>query len=75
MKTSKGNNTDKELHRRLIVFFIVDPNHRIQSSKDCPPMPRKVTHEQALKDRLELMQERKQAKQELNPRQIELCEH
>ncbi len=69
------NNTDKELRRRLIVFFIVDPNHRIQSSKDCPPMPRKVTHEQALKDRLELMQERKQAKQELNPRQIELCEH
>jgi hypothetical protein len=66
---------DKTLHRRLVVFFIVDPNTRIKSSKDCPPMPRKVSHEQALKDRLELMQERKQAKQALNPRQIELCEH
>lgn len=69
------NNTNRELKRRLVVFFIVDPNTRIASSQDFPPMPRKISHEQALKDRLELMQERKQAKQALNPRQIELCEH
>jgi hypothetical protein len=69
------NNTQETLRRRLIVFFIVDPKRRIPSSKDFPPMPRKINLETALADRLELMQERKQAKQELNPREIELCEH
>jgi hypothetical protein len=67
-----NNNPDKTLHRHLVAFFIVDPEKPITSSKDCPPMPRKISHEQALADRL---QERKQAKQALNPRQIELCEH
>ena len=70
-----ANNTNETLHRRLVAFFIVDPNDRITSSKDAPPMPRKVSLETALADRLELMQERKQAKQDLNPRVIELCEH
>ncbi len=69
------NNTSETLRRRLVVFFIVDPNHRIPSSRDHPPMPRTIDHETALGDRLELMQERKQAKQALNPREIELCEH
>jgi len=69
------NNTPETLRRRLIVFFVVDPNDRITSSKDVPPMPRKISLETALADRLELMQERKQAKQALNPREVELCEH
>jgi hypothetical protein len=69
------NNTQETLRRRLIVFFIVDPKRRIPSSRDFPPMPRKISLETALADRLELMQERKQAKQDLNPRKIELCEH
>jgi hypothetical protein len=69
------NSTQETLHRRLIVFFIVDPENRIPSSKDFPPMPRKISLETALADRLELMKERKQAKQDLNPREIELCEH
>jgi len=69
------NHTSETLKRRLIVFFVVDPNDRITSSKDMPPMPRKISLETALADRLELMQERKQAKQALNPREVELCEH
>jgi hypothetical protein len=69
------NSTSEVLRRRLVVFFIVDPGDRIPSSADFPPLPRQITLEQALADRLELMQERKQAKQELNPREIELCEH
>lgn len=69
------NTTHETLRRRLIVFFVVDPEKRIRSSRDHPPMPRQITLEQALADRLELMQERKQAKQALNPREIELCEH
>lgn len=69
------NTTANVLHRRLVVFFIIDPTDRIPSSRDHPPLPRQITLEQALADRLELMQERKQAKQDLNPREIELCEH
>lgn len=69
------NNTSNVLRRRLVVFFIIDPTDRIPSSRDYPPLPRQITLEQALADRLELMQERKQAKQDLNPREIELCEH
>ena len=69
------NKTPETLRRRLVVFFVVDPEDRIPSSKEHPPMPRRVSQEVALADRLELMQERKQAKQELNPREIELCEH
>lgn len=69
------NATDEVLRRRLIVFFIVQPGARIPSSRDFPPMPRKISLEQALADRLELMEERRKAKQDLNPREIELCEH
>jgi hypothetical protein len=69
------NSTSEVLRRRLVVFFIVDPGDRIPSSADFPPLPRQISLEQALADRLELMQERKQAKQDLNPREIELCEH
>jgi hypothetical protein len=69
------NNSADVLHRRLVVFFIIDPNDRIPSSRDFPPLPRQISLQQALADRLELMQERKQAKQSLNPREIELCEH
>jgi len=69
------NNTTRILRRRIVVFFIVDPKRKIPSSLKYPPLPRKITMEQALADRLELMQERKQAKQDLNPRVIELCEH
>ena len=69
------NNTSETLRRRLVVFFVVDPDKPIKSSAKYPPLPRQISLEQALKDRLELMQERKQAKQQLNPREIELCEH
>lgn len=69
------NNTEETLRRRLVVFFVVDPDDPIPSSAQHPPMPRKITHAAALADRLELMEERKKAKQDLNPRQIELCEH
>lgn len=69
------NKTDQTLRRRLIVFFVVDPDRRISSTVDHPPLPRKISFASAMQDRLELMKERKQAKQALNPREIELCEH
>lgn len=69
------NQTNEILRRRILVFFIVDPTRRIPSSRDYPPLPRTISLEEALRNRLELMHERKFAKQELNPREIELCEH
>lgn len=69
------NLTNKILKRRLLAFFIIDPNKRIESTLEHPPLPRQISLKQALKDRLDLMKERKYYKESLNPRQIELCEH
>ena len=70
-----SNTTSAVLRRRLIAFFVIDPTSRIPSSMDHPPLPRTISLNEALKNRLELMRERKFAKQSLNPRVIELCEH
>jgi hypothetical protein len=48
---------------------------RIESSADHPPLPRQISLKEALKNRLDLMKERKYFKESLNPRAIELCEH
>lgn len=61
--------------RRLVVFFVINPESRIPSSRDHPPMPRQISLDIAVTNRLELMHERKFAKEKLNPRVIELCEH
>ena len=69
------NNSRNTVTRRLIVFFLINPNARITSSRDQPPMPRTISLQTAQANRLLLMQERKIAKGQLNPREIELCEH
>ena len=69
------NPTTETITRRLVVFFFINPEARIPSSRDHPPMPRTISLDEALANRLELMRERKFAKEKLNPRVIELCEH
>ncbi len=71
------NASDRPACRRLVVFFVVNPRRRILSSADVTPETIRgtMTRQQAEAVRLELMQERKQAKQDLNPREVELCEH
>ena len=69
------NPTNKILKRKLLAFFVIDPECQIPSTRDHPPLPRKISFEQAKKDRLDLMKERKYYKESLNPRTIELCEH
>ena len=62
--------------RRIVVFFLVNPLRRIVST--CEVAPQKggsMTHEDALKHRLELMKVRKYHKQDWNVRDIHLCEH
>ena len=69
------NESQQIKKRRIIAFFMIDPNNHIPSTLEHPPLPRKISLEQALIDRLELMRERKYSKEKLNPREIELCEH
>lgn len=69
------NPTNQNLKRKLLAFFIIDPEYEIPSTRDHPPLPRQITLEEAKKNRLDLMKERKYYKESLNPRTIELCEH
>ena len=61
--------------RRIVVFFVVNPERRIIGTEDIEPMQSTITRAMAKRSRLELMAERKYDKQKLNVRDIELCEH
>ena len=61
--------------RRIVVFFFVNPERSIMSTKEVPPQPNIITLKSAKDYRLDLMAERKYDKEKLNVRDIELCEH
>lgn len=67
--------TGAPARRRIVVFWLVDPDQRILSTTDVPPQQGVIPHAQALAHRLELMDERKRHKQSHNAREISLCEH
>ena len=73
------NDTNSVQKRRIVVFFLVNPEKRIVSTREVPPQQAEaggsMSREDALKHRLELMKERKYHKQDWNVRKIELCEH
>ena len=73
------NDTDSVQKRRIIVFFLVNPDKRIVSTREVPPQQKELdgnmSREEAMEHRLELMKERKYSKQDWNIREIELCEH
>ena len=77
-KTSTVKGKEKGT-RRLVVFFLVNPEKRIVSTKEVKPQQLDaggtMTWEEACEHRLELMKERKYTKQDWNVREIELCEH
>ncbi len=64
-----------EARRRVIVFWLVDPNVSLPSTRDVPPQQGVIPHDEALAIRLALMEERKRHKQSLNVRAVSLCEH
>ncbi len=64
-----------EGRRRIIVFWIVDPNVTIPSTREVAPQQGVIPREEALAARLELMDERRRHKQTLNVRVVNLCEH
>lgn len=83
-KVRKIKNVSKEIDgekqkRRIVVFFLINPEKRIISTREIEPQQEQaggnMSHEEAFKHRLELMKERKFTKQDWNVREIELCEH
>ena len=66
---------EKAARRRIVVFFFVNPEKRIISTREVPPQQNSISLQSAKQYRLELMAERKYDKEKLNVRDIELCEH
>ena len=76
----KEHNTDgKRSKRRIVVFFLVNPEKRLISTREVAIQQDSyggiLTRNDALEHRLNLMRERKFTKQDWNVREIELCEH
>jgi len=65
----------EEGRRRVIVFWIVDPEVQIPSTREIAPQQERFSRDEALAMRLALMEERKRHKQTLNVRTVSLCEH
>ncbi len=61
--------------RRVIVFWVVDPDVPIISTRDVAPQQATMKRAEALRIRLKLMKERKRHKANFNVRSISLCEH
>jgi len=61
--------------RRIVVFWLINPDRRIISTASVPPQQGNMPMEAALAHRLKLMEERKRHKQDWNVREISLCEH
>ncbi|RDL04580.1 uncharacterized protein DUF4246 [Streptomyces sp. HB202] len=71
-------------HRKILAFFLVDPEKKIVSTSDVPPQQPEfatstMTREQAESCREELMRERKffvdEHNEQLYEREFSLCEH
>mmetsp|Transcript_110502 Transcript_110502/g.195613 ORF Transcript_110502/g.195613 Transcript_110502/m.195613 type:complete len:710 (-) Transcript_110502:48-2177(-) len=73
--TPLKNDSDKTAVRRIVVFWLINPDVRIVSTKHVAPQQSKMTLEEAHRHRLALMEERKRHKQNWNLREVTLCEH
>ena len=78
-KVSKLTNTSptEARRRRIVVFFLVNPDVRVVSTKEVPDQAQsgRITLATAKSHRLALMRERKFHKQDFNVRELNLCEH
>ena len=72
----KNRCTEKIRKRRVVVFWLINPNKKIISTADIKDNSnQKIGILEAFKHRLKLMEERKKYKQDWNIREISLCEH
>uniref|UniRef100_A0A6C0DAL8 WGR domain-containing protein n=1 Tax=viral metagenome TaxID=1070528 RepID=A0A6C0DAL8_9ZZZZ len=67
------NNGTKEQSRTILVFWLVNPDFKIKSTKDI--IQQNYDINKAYENRLELMKERTFYKQTFNQRDLNLCEH
>lgn len=65
----------KDAVRRILVFWLVNPDVKIVSSRDVAPQQTVMTFKEAKKYQLELMKERKLHKESFMEREVFLCEH
>ena len=70
-----NESTTKAASRRIVVFFVINPEKKIISTREVAPQQGKISLSDAKNYRLELMAERKYDKEKLNVREVELCEH
>jgi predicted DNA-binding WGR domain protein len=75
-KVSKMDSSDgKDATRRILVFWLVNPDTPIVSTANVAKQQGKMTLAQARKNRLALMKERTKKKGRYNDREVYLCEH
>jgi hypothetical protein len=75
-KVSKMDSSDgTDATRRILVFWLVNPDKPIVSTANVPKQQGRMTLAQAKKNRLALMKERTKKKDRYNDREVFLCEH
>lgn len=75
-KVSKMDSSDgKDATRRILVFWLINPDTPIVSTANVPKQQGTMTFAQAKKNRLVLMKERTKKKDRYNDREVFLCEH
>lgn len=72
-KVDMKNNSTKKQTRTIVVFWLINPNIKIKSTKDIKQQSYDI--KEAHKHRLKLMEERTYYKQSFNQRDLNLCEH
>jgi hypothetical protein len=79
VNTNEDGNSKAKQKRRIIVFFLINPEKRIVSTREVQNqhdhIVRSMSRPDALDHRLQLMKERKYTKQDWNVQDIDLCEH
>jgi hypothetical protein len=68
-----GSTDGKDATRRIVVFWLINPDRPIISTADVEPQ--QGNRKKAKAHRLKLMEERKREKSGFNNREISLCEH
>jgi len=73
--TELRNTGEAPAMRRIVVFWLINPDVRIVSTKNVSPQQGIMSLEDAREHRLKLMEERKRHKGSWNLRTVTLCEH
>ena len=74
-KLNTENISKKSGKRTVIVFWLINPERRIISTKYVNSQQKNITIKNAENHRIKLMEERKYHKQKFNVRDLNLCEH